>query len=160
MDTAFDRNWQRRPRYMSSVKDRFNSGKPFVAITMRDRETGEVVGEDEVSIVNQLRKKAPKFCIYCGCPISPGEGYVQGRICGQSNAIMCLDCAKGDGEKYIEGDYGDRWQAWREAHPERTDDRKEHKQLNLERFMEFGSAILVGIGFFVMLLLYVAELFQ
>lgn len=113
-----------------------------------------------LELVNQLRNKSPKYCIHCGRPILLTEDYVQGRICGQSNAIMCMECATGDGAKYIEGSYGDRAQAWREARPEQKDDRNDHKQLNLERFIEFGSAILVGIGFFVMLLLYVAELFQ
>lgn len=46
-----------------------------------------------------------KKCIYCGREIKSHEGYLTGRICGMSNAIMCLDCADGDGAKYLESYY-------------------------------------------------------
>lgn len=44
-------------------------------------------------------------CIYCGKTIGENESYITGRVCGVSNAKMCLDCATGDGKKYLEGTY-------------------------------------------------------
>ena len=47
-------------------------------------------------------------CIYCGKTIGENESYITGRVCGVSNAKMCLDCATGDGKKYLEGTYYER----------------------------------------------------
>lgn len=45
-------------------------------------------------------------CIYCGKPlVKYRDSYFSGIICGQHNAKMCMECASGDGAKYLDGDY-------------------------------------------------------
>lgn len=50
-----------------------------------------------------------KSCIYCGNELAEGrDSFITGCICGQHDAVMCLDCANGDGAKYIDGGYYDK----------------------------------------------------
>lgn len=47
-----------------------------------------------------------KSCIYCGKELAEGrDSFITGCICGQHDAVMCLDCMNGDGAKYIDGGY-------------------------------------------------------
>ena len=72
-----------------------------------------------------------KKCIYCGREIKPHEGYLSGRICGMSNQIMCLDCANGDGAKYLES-YYDGYKPKQKTIEEYEKEREAHREKGLD----------------------------
>lgn len=72
-----------------------------------------------------------KKCIYCGREIKPNEGYLSGRICGMSNQIMCLDCANGDGAKYLES-YYDSYKPKQKTIEEYEKEKESHREKGLD----------------------------
>lgn len=64
-----------------------------------------------------------KSCIYCGNELTEGrDSFITGCICGQHDAVMCLDCANGDGAKYIDGGYYEK--KYKEVHSKKEEPKR------------------------------------
>ena len=95
-----------------------------------------------------------KKCIYCGREIQPHEGYLTGRICGMSNAIMCLDCADGDGAKYLES-YYDSYKPRQKTIEECEKEKEAHREKGLDPVIkDVIWYVVIGIVFWGSLFLY------
>lgn len=84
--------------------------KPGIAVTLK--------GMD-----NSVEGPIESYCIICGKILREGlDDYIQGCICGEHNAKMCLDCYKDDeNDKYFTGEYGSDYPHHRESKKESSD---------------------------------------
>lgn len=84
--------------------------KPGIAVTL--------TGMD-----NPVERPIESYCIICGKILREGlDDYIQGCICGEHNAKMCLDCYKDDeNDKYLTGEYGSDYPHHRESNKESSD---------------------------------------
>lgn len=107
---------------------------------------------------NSVEGPIESYCIICGKILREGlDDYIQGCICGQHNAKMCMDCYKDDeNDKYLNGEYGSDYPHHREFNKECSDchslspARCNGGSLDVLVYIVLGLIVLAGVGYIVL----------